>query len=305
MFIRQLYYLVAIEKTKHFRRAAELAHVSQPALSSAIQNLEEELGIKIIQRGRRFQGFTPEGIHLLEWARKIIYEWEGMQQEAALCNQHLKGTLRIGAIPTSLAIIPLITEPYQRQFPDVSISISSLSTETLIRQLDNFELDLGITYLEDLSLKGFSTLPLYSERHVLLAHQPDLPMNESGMSWGEAAQLPLCLLTQNMQNRRLIDAAFREAGVTPNVKLETDSVLALYTHVRCAGLFSIVPHSLLSLFELRQEVTAIPLVPELNRSIGLIARAEKPSPPIRERAWEIAASLDLQSRLDALIDIIN
>lgn len=304
MFIRQLYYLVAIEKTGHFRRAAELANVSQPALSSAIQHLEEELGIKIIQRGQRFQGFTPEGVHLLGWAHKIIHEWEGMHQEAALYSHGLKGTLRIGAIPTSLAIIPLITEPYQSRFPDVSVKISSLSTEALIDQLDNFELDLGITYLEDPSLKGFNILPLYREHHVLLSRQPDLPISEGGMSWGEAAQLPLCLLTQNMQNRRLIDAAFREAGVTPNVKLETDSVLALYTHVRCAGLFSIVPHSLLSLFELRQEVTAIPLVPELNRSIGLIARAEKPSPPIRERAWEIAASLDLQSRLDALIDMI-
>lgn len=301
MFIRQLYYLVAIEKTKHFRRAAELSNVSQPALSSAIQLLEEELGVKIIQRGKRFQGFTPEGSQLLESAHKIIYEWEGMHQKAALCNDELQGTLRIGAIPTSLGITPLITEPYQSRYPKVATRIASLSAETIAQQLDNFELDIGITYLDDPSLKGFRTLPLYRERHVLLSRQANLASNHAEISWQEAAKLPLCLLTQNMQNRRLIDAAFREAGVMPNVMVETDSVLALYSHVRCAGLFSIVPHSLLSLFELRQEVTAIPLSPELNCSIGLIARAEKLPPPLQERAWEIAAALDLQSRLDALI----
>lgn len=301
MFIRQLYYLVAIEKTQHFRRAAELANVSQPALSSAIQQLEEELGVKIIQRGKRFQGFTPEGSQLLAHAHKIIYEWEGMHQAAVYRHDDLRGTLRIGAIPTSLAITALITEPYQSRFPKVTMRISSLSAEVITQQLDNFELDLGITYFDDPGLKGFRTLPLYRERHVLLLRQEQLPNLAGELSWKQAAELPLCLLTPNMQNRRLIDAAFREAGVVPNVMVETDSVLALYSHVRCAGLFSIVPHSLLSLFELRQEVTAIPIRTGLNCAIGLIARAENPFPPLQERAWELAAQLDLQTRLDALI----
>ncbi len=305
MFIRQVHYLLALAKTGHFGRAAEACHVSQPALSTAIQHLEEELGVTIVQRGQRFQGFTPEGERLLQWARILAQDWEGMRQEAALCGQQLTGALRIGAIPTTLAVTPQFTEPYQVEYPGVAIQLMSLCAEELIRQLDRFELDLGLTYLDDPQLKGFRTLPLYRERHVLLARDPDLPLTSSHLGWADIADLPLCLLTPNMQNRHLIDAAFREAGVTPRVMLETDSVFALYAHVRCAGLYSVVPHSLLSLFEMRQEVTAIPLQPELSRSIGFISRFHDPMPPVQESAWNIAARLDLQARLDALINAMN
>lgn len=305
MFIRQVHYLLALAKTGHFGRAAEACHVSQPALSTAIQHLEEELGVTIVRRGQRFQGFTPEGERLLQWARLLVRDWEGMRQEAALCGRQLTGTLRIGAIPTALAVTPLFTEPYQAECPGVAIQLLSLCAEELIRRLDRFELDLGLTYLEDPRLKGFRTLPLYRERHVLLARDPDLPLAGGQLGWADVAGLPLCLLTPNMQNRHLIDAAFREAGVTPRVMVETDSVFALYAHVRCAGLYSVVPHSLLSLFEMRQEVTAIPLHPELSRSIGFISRVQDPVPPVPESAWNVAARLDLQVRLDALINAIN
>jgi DNA-binding transcriptional LysR family regulator len=83
MFIRQIHYLLALAKTKHFRKAAEICHVSQPALSTAIQHFEEELGITIIKRGQRFQGFTEEGERVLQWAQILAANWEGMRQAAA------------------------------------------------------------------------------------------------------------------------------------------------------------------------------------------------------------------------------
>ncbi|QFY41500.1 LysR family transcriptional regulator [Candidatus Methylospira mobilis] len=305
MFIRQIHYLLALAKTGHFGRAAEACNVTQPALSTALQHLEEELKVTIVQRDQRFQGFTPEGERLLQWARILAQDWEGMRQEAALCNQQLVGSLRLGAIPTTLAVAPLLTEPCLAKFPGVRIKLVSLSMEDLIQQLDGYELDLGLTYLEDPRLKGFRVLPLYRERHVLLARDASFRVTSGHLSWADAANLPLCLLTPNMQNRRVIDAAFRDAGVYPNVALETDSVFALYSHVRCAGLYSVVPHSLLSLFEMRQEVTVIPLKPELSRPIGLISRKQDNTPPVQEAAWNIALSLDLQARFDTLINAMN
>jgi DNA-binding transcriptional LysR family regulator len=305
MFIRQVHYLLALAKTGHFGRAAEVCHVSQPALSTAIQHLEEELGVTIVQRGQRFQGFTPEGERLLQWARVLARDWEGMKQEAAQCSRRLTGALRIGAIPTALAVSPLLTKPYQADFPGVRIKLLSLSAEEIIRQLDTFELDLGLTYLEDPRLKGFRVLPLYQERHVLLAQNPDSSLTVGDLNWTDLADLPLCLLTSNMQNRSLIDAAFRKAGVSPRVVLETDSVFALSAHVRFAGLYSVVPHSLLDLFDVHREVIAIPIHPPLHRQIGLIARRQDLPPPIQDAAWHIAKRLDLQTRFDALITAIN
>jgi DNA-binding transcriptional LysR family regulator len=303
MFIRQIHYLLALAKTRHFGRAAEISHVSQPSLSTAIQHLEEELGITIIKRGQRFQGFTEEGERILQWAQILAQDWEGLKQAAKQYSHQLTGTLRIGAIPTTLAVTPLLTGPIQAEYPGIAIKLLSLSAEELIHQLDRFELDLGLTYLDDPRLKGFKTLPLYRERHVLLARSPDPSLIKNDLSWSDVAELPLCLLTQNMQNRRLIDAAFREANVTPKVMLETDSIFALYSHVRSAGLYSVVPHSMLNQFESHHEVIAIPLSPELTRDVGLIVRRQDLLSPIQDAAWNIAQNLGLQQRFDSLMSV--
>ncbi len=295
MFIRQLEYLVTLARERHFARAAEICCVSQPALSAGIRHLEEELGVSIVQRGHRYVGLSPEGERILEWAKQTVAAWEGLRQEASSARAHLNGTLRIGAIPTTIPIVPFLTGPYRAAYPEMHQLVSSLSSEEIVRRLDNFDLDLGLTYLEDEPLEGFRVWPLYRERYVLLAKNADALGNPAEMSWTQAAMLPLCLLTENMQNRRIITAAFRRAQSQPLVVIETDSIFALYSHVLCADVFSIVPHSLLSLLEMRQELVAIPLVPELTRPIGLIALQHDPLPPIVAAAWATTQSLDLEA----------
>ncbi|WP_231879343.1 LysR family transcriptional regulator [Methylomonas koyamae] len=112
MFIRQIHYLLALAKTRHFGRAAEISHVSQPSLSTALQHLEEELGVTIIKRGQRFQGFTEEGERVLQWAQVLANNWEALKQTARQAQQELTGTLHIGAIPTTLAVTPSLTTPH-------------------------------------------------------------------------------------------------------------------------------------------------------------------------------------------------
>ena len=300
MFIRQLEYLVTLARERHFARAAEACNVSQPALSAAIRHLEEELGVNIVERGQRFVGFTEDGERILGWARQAIAAWDGLRQEASISRTRLTGTLRFGAIPTAMPIVSLLTGPYWDAYPDIRQTVRSLSNEEIIRRLDDFELDIGLTYLEDQKLERFRVLPLYRERYVLLARDVATLGDCASMTWREAADLPLCLLTGNMQNRRIIDAAFRRAGAQPRVVVETDSVFTLYSNVRCAEIYSIMPHSLLALFEMREELTAIPLTPELTRGIGLIALDNDPISPIVAAVWSISTRLDLDTRVDFL-----
>jgi DNA-binding transcriptional LysR family regulator len=301
--MRKINYLIALAKIGHFGRAAEACHISQPAFSSAIQHLEEELGVTLIQRGHRFMGLTPEGERILQRAQQLAADWESLKQEATLASHQLTGTLRLGAIPTTLAVTPLFTDAYRKQYPGIHFELTSLCAEQIIRKLDSFELDMGLTYLEDPRLQGFNVLPLYRENHVLLARQLNIGESLQTLDWKAAAKLPLCLLTPNMQNRQLINSAFRKARVKPNIVVETDSIFALYAHVRCAGLFAIVPHSLLNLIEMRQEVAAIPLEPILSRDVGLIVRRHEMPSPLQDTAWNIAQSLELQQRFDAMITL--
>ena len=296
MFIRQLEYLVALAREKHFAKAAEVCHVSQPALSAAIRSLEKELGIVIVQRGRRFVGLTLEGERVLSWAQQTVASLAHMREDAAVAKSAISGTLRIGAIPTTMTVAALLTAPCRAAYPNIRYTISSLSAEAIVSQLDDFELDIGLTYLDNEVTGGFEQLRLFDERYVLLAGRSEAL--EPTVTWEEAARLPLCLLTGKMRNRQVIDAAFRRAGAAPSVVLETDSLFALYAHVSEAGLFSVVPHSLLNFFDLVNRVQARPLLPELTRGIGLIARNQPALAPIAAAVWDVARTLTLQARFD-------
>jgi DNA-binding transcriptional LysR family regulator len=299
MFIRQLEYLVTLAREKHFAKAAEACHVSQPALSSAIRSLEKELGVMIVQRGRRFLGLTAEGERVLAWARQTLASLSYMREDATTAKSTMTGTLRMGAIPTSMTAAAFLTGPCFSAYPNIRYTLSSLTADAIISQLDHFELDIGLTYLDDTVIEGFEKLPLFEERYILLAgHSVSL---ESTLTWEQAARLPLCLLTGKMRNRQIIESAFRRAGVQPTVILETDSLFSLYAHVSDAGLYSIVPHSLLNFFDLENRVQARPIVPQLTRAIGLIARNQPMLAPVTAAVWEIARGLDLQPRFDLVL----
>jgi DNA-binding transcriptional LysR family regulator len=299
MFIRQLEYLVTLAREKHFAKAAEHCHVSQPALSSGIRSLEKELDVMIVQRGRRFMGLTVEGERVLTWAQQTLDSLSHMREDASSAKSNMAGTLRIGAIPTTVAVAAFLTGPCLAAYPNVRYTVSSLSAEAIVSQLDRFELDLGLTYLDDKVIEGFEKLPLFDERYVLLAGRT-VSLGAT-LTWEQAAQLPLCLLTGKMRNRQVIETAFRRAGVQPNVVLETDSLFSLYAHVSEAGLFSIVPHSLLNFFDLASRVQAVSVLPPLTRAIGLIARNQPSLAPITRMVWDMARDLDLQSRFDSAI----
>ena len=82
MDIKQLKYLIALDETRHFGKAASQCNVTQPTLSMRIRSLEEELGLVLIVRGQRFEGFTPEGERILAWARALLAAHDGLQAEA-------------------------------------------------------------------------------------------------------------------------------------------------------------------------------------------------------------------------------
>ena len=296
MFIRQLEYLVTLARERHFAKAAEVCHVSQPALSSAIRGLEKELGVMIVQRGRRYLGLTSEGERVLAWAQQTLASLAYMREDASAAKSTMTGTLRIGAIPTTMTVAAFVTGPCFSAYPNIRYTLSSLTADAIVNQLDHFELDIGLTYLDDKVIEGFEKLHLFDERYVLLA---DRKISlEPTLTWEQAARLPLCLLTGKMRNRQVIEAAFRRAGVQATVVLETDSLFSLYSHVSEAGLCSIVPHSLLNFFDLENRVQARALVPQLTRAIGLIARNQPTLAPVTGAVWEIARGLDLQRRFD-------
>ncbi|MGL4291299.1 MAG: LysR family transcriptional regulator [Phreatobacter sp.] len=281
MIIKQLIYLDALAREKHFRRAAEACNISQPTLSTAIFQLEEELGVLIVERGRQFKGLTKEGEVVVAHARRILAESDLLKQSIAELRQGVSGRLRLGAIPTALPMVAHITGPFSVRFPAVSLTVLSLTSQEIQSRIDNFELDVGLTYLDNEPLERVISKPIYLESYVLLMREDDAMAGRSEVTWEEAARLKLCLLTADMQNRRIIDGIFRSVGQAPVPTMETNSIFNLCSHAGLLGISSIVSRQLLEFFGIPLGTKALPLVePDAQRTIGLIVADRQPVAPL-------------------------
>lgn len=299
MDIRQLQYLVALAREKHFTRAAHACNVTQPTLSGRIRQLELELGVPIVERGQRYQGLTQEGERVLKWAQLILNNWASMHQELAqlaVSDFGLTGRLALGAIPSALPILPYLTRDVQRLHPQINFTIMSMSSEEILRGLSEYSIDAGISYLDNEPINGLVATPLYVERYCLFIPEGHPLAGHETVTWREAAELPLGLLTSNMQNRRIIDHAFQVAGCHPEPALETNSVINLYSNVRLMGLASVMPHYLLNLLGDDPGTLAIPLVePEVVHSVGMITLDRDPVAPLVRAFREAATALSAKS----------
>jgi DNA-binding transcriptional LysR family regulator len=281
--IEKLEFLLALGREKHFGRAAEACGVTQPTLSAGVKQLEAAFGVLLVNRGSRFQGFTAEGERVLDWARRIVGDTRAMRQEVHALKHGLVGRLRIAAIPTALAIVETLTTPYRARHPNVQFTIYSRTSTEILAELENLEIDAGLTYLDNEPLGRVTTVPLYSERYRLLVASDGPLANHETVTWAEVAQVPLCLLTPDMQNRRIIERLLRETGVDPNITLESDSMILLYSHVRTGRWASVMPSRLAASLGLTETnmLRAIPIVePEASHTIGLVAPAREPMTPL-------------------------
>ncbi|MBM3677896.1 MAG: LysR family transcriptional regulator [Actinobacteria bacterium] len=302
MLVQQLGYLVALAREEHFGRAAGACHVTQPTLSAGIRRLEKELGVLIVRRQRRYEGLTPEGERILDWAQRVVADHDALLDEVRAMRHGLSGRLRIGAIPTSLSCVSLLTTPFCARHPEVTATVTSLNSRQIERGLHDFELDVGLTYLDSEPLAGVRTLRLYRERYLILTRAERPLAKQTAVRWADAASEPLCLLTGDMQNRRIVDSIFRQAGVdAPRPTLETNSISTLYAHVRDGGWSSVVAEPWLRLFAVPDGLRALPLVePDAERSIGLVALDRDPLPLLARALLDLAPSIDVQAAVEGL-----
>ena len=190
----KLEYFIALAKERHFGRAAETLGVTQPTLSAAIKQLEDQLGVMLVLRGSRFQGLTPEGEQVLAWARRIAGDARSMREEMRAARHGLSGRIRIAAIPTALAMVARLTTPFREKHPGVTFSVLSRTSIEVLSLLGNFDIDAGITYLDYEPLGRVTSVPLYSERYQLIIAAGSPLAERKTVRWADLAQLPLCLL---------------------------------------------------------------------------------------------------------------
>ena len=273
--IDKLEFLIALAREKNFGKAAQQCGVTQPTFSAGIKQLEAMLGVLLVQRKSRFIGFTAEGERVLDWARSIVADSRAMRQELRALKHGLTGRLKVAAIPTALPMVSALTTPFRARHPSVTFTILSRTSIEILSALENLEVDAGLTYIDNEPLGRARAIPLYLEQYRLLTSE-DSPLGDRDtVTWAEVSRIPLCLLTPDMQNRRIIDAAFTTAGTAPAPRIESDDIVPLWEHVAQGRWCTIGPTSWRERGALPDGIVAVPLEdPVVEKQIGVeIGRA--------------------------------
>lgn len=303
MFLRQMTYLVAVAREKHFGRAADSCNVTQPTLSSGLKALERELGMRLVNREPRFTGLTPEGERVVEWAGHILTDYESLKQDVAGFRGCLKGTLRLGVIPAAMPVVAKLTTPFAIKHPQVSIDVLSMTSAEIQRSLDKFEIEAGLTYLENEPLSNVRKTVLYREKYLFVTSRSSPEAGAGTITWNDAAASNLCLLHESMQNRRVLNNLARSIGLELTPTVTTNSFLAVCSHV-CSGEWSsIIPHTFAYIFSGCDDLAMLDLVdPVHSQTIGMVTTDRDPFPPLAQALIRCDTRLNLERAFNATLE---
>ncbi|NNF20707.1 MAG: LysR family transcriptional regulator, partial [Saprospiraceae bacterium] len=172
MNIKQLRYILSVDESRHFERAAEKCFISQSTLSTMIGKFEDEIDIKVFDRKSKPVRVTEEGKVIIDKIRKIIKEVEGLDNLVQELKGEMRGKITIGVIPTIAPyLLPRFVPSFANRFPGIHISIKEMTTENILRELLNRQLDIGIAAIP-LENKNLVEIPLYNEPFVLYNSRP-------------------------------------------------------------------------------------------------------------------------------------
>jgi DNA-binding transcriptional LysR family regulator len=302
MLLRHLSYFVTLARERHFARAAEACHVAQPTLSAAIRKLEEDLGARLVVRGHRFAGLTSEGERVLAWGRQILTDYDNLRDDLSSLRTGMVGTLRIGCIPAAMPSIAFLIDRFCEAHPAADVKISSLTSRAIQAELDAFEIDAGVTYLENEPLEHVRRVPLYIERYVFVTRRGHPLATRETVTWAEAADERLCLLSEDMQNRRILNNLSAGIGITLTPTVTSNSFLALFSHLRQGGWSSIMPHTFSYLLGDARELVAIALVdPVHTQAVGLVLSNRDPPAPMASALLASVMDINVELEFDAAV----
>jgi DNA-binding transcriptional LysR family regulator len=241
MRVRKLDYLIALAKEGHFARAAAVCHVSQPTLSTALRQLEVEMGVTIVKRGQRYCGLTEQGERVLAFAHRVAAECEHLNRELENRHGEAGGTLQVGVIPSAIPFVTKLTTAFHKEYPHVNVRLLELNPSNVQRAFEEFTIDIAATYLYEKFRRLGRNQVMYNEEYTLLVRRGSAFASRKSVSWEDASQLSLCLLLSEMLATNCPVRNLLNYNVANKSFIETNSVSALYSYVRSGMWNAVLP----------------------------------------------------------------
>ncbi|MFV3403082.1 transcriptional regulator CynR [Pseudomonas sp. NY15463] len=272
MLARHIQYFLAVAEHSSFTKAAAALHVSQPALSQQVRQLEESLGAQLFDRSGRTTRLTDAGDVYLIYARRALQQLQEAKRAIHDVSDLSRGSLRIAVTPTFTTYLvgPLI-EAFYARYPNITLNLQEISQERIEALLMADELDIGIAF-DDIQTPDLEAVPLLSETLALVVSRKH-PLAElrSITSQGLSAE-SLVLLGTEFATREQIDRYCRQYEIRPQVQMQANALGAVIEIVRRTGLSTLLPAKIALAHD---DLVAITLEPErLQRTAVLMRRKD-------------------------------
>jgi LysR family carnitine catabolism transcriptional activator len=275
--VKQLNAFVAVAKTRSFVEACELVHLSQPAISIAIKNLEESVGGKLFERSTRTLALTPEGAAFFPVAQRLLGDWDTAVDDLHRLFALQLGKLNIAAMPSfASSFLPSILKSYRERYPDINIAVDDVIAEDVVDLVRSGRMELGVTFepgdAEDLHFE-----PLFSDRFIAVLPLGHPLLAQKSVKWRALKDYDLIALQKPSSIRVLIDQTLNKHEISLNSPAFETHQLATIGRMVASGLgVSVVPA--LSEMQMREMGTECrPVVaPVITRNVGVISRRRHP-----------------------------
>lgn len=283
--MRQLRAFLAVASHRHFRRAADALHLTQPAVSRLIADLEAELDVRLFDRSTREVVPTEAGRYLEQAVSRVLDELDGVLSHARTQADPLRGRVRIAAVPTlSAGIVPACIARCAREHPSLEIILRDQNQADVLDAVRGGEVDFGLT-VEPATVEEFDAETLMRDPFRMVCRADHALAGRKTVSWDALGREALILLDHASGSRRLIDAAFAARDIPMHVTLEVGHPHTAFRMVEAGLGITVTPA--LSLDAIRPGLIAIPLTPEVTREVTLLRRRARSLSPPAETIWRM------------------
>lgn len=269
MLLRHIRYFLAVAEQRSFTRAAASLHVSQPALSQQIRQLEERLGAELFDRGGRAVRLTDAGETYADYARRALLDLDAGARALHDVRDLSRGSLRLGFTPPLASYLcgPLV-EAFHRRHPRIVLSVREMPQERIEALLADDALDVGIGFDES-PAEDIETQALLTETLALVVGREHPHARRRSIGLQALNRESLVLLSAEFATREQIDRYCRQHGVQPHVAIEANSVGAVIEIVRRSRLASLLPAAVAAR---ANDLHAIALQPRLLERTAVLLR---------------------------------
>ena len=273
--IKQLRYLIAISETLNFTRAAEVCFVGQSTLSAGLKELEDSLGVQLVERDKHSVSLTPIGQGVVERAQRLIVQADDLVDFVEGSAGAMMGVIKLGVIPTIAPfLLPLFLPKMREQFPELKIVLREDLTANLIDKLNRHELDFALIALP-YDTKGFLMKELFNDEFWLIGKEDDPSLKNKEIQLTNRLTDRILLLEEGNCLRDHTLAACKKTEIASQNGIEATSLLTLVQMVEYGLGMALIPEMAIKSGLLKNtHLIARPLTaPAPNRKIALIARS--------------------------------